>query len=118
VHIKNILVDGLGIGDVGKVVLRDRQVLAKEGIAIVLLQIDKYEGKLIDNPEIISRGFVFERQGKEFLERAASLLRHKIENRKKIDAKIAKEITTDVLERYFFNEIGRRPMVLPVVVEV
>jgi len=45
-------------------------------------------------------------------------LRHKIENRKKIDAKIAKEITTDVLERYFFNEIGRRPMVLPVVVEV
>jgi len=118
VHIKNILVDGLGIGDVGKVVLRDRQVLAKEGIAIVLLQLDKYEGKLIDNPEIISRGFVFEKQGKEFLGRAAKILRQKVEKRNKVDAKMLREISTAFLEKYFFEEIGRRPMILPVVVEV
>jgi len=118
VHIKNILVDGLGIGDVGKVVLRDRQVLAKEGIAIVLLQLDKYEGKLIDNPEIISRGFIFEKQGKEFLGRAAKILRQKVEKRNKVDAKMLREISTAFLEKYFFEEIGRRPMILPVVVEV
>ena len=118
VHIKNVLVDGLGIGDVGKVVLRDRQVLAKEGIAIVLLQLDKYEGKLIDNPEIISRGFVFEKQGKEFLGRAAKILRQKVEKRNKVDAKMLREISTAFLEKYFFEEIGRRPMILPVVVEV
>lgn len=118
VHIKNVLVDGLGIGDVGKVVLRDRQVLAKEGIAIVLLQLDKFEGKLIDTPEIISRGFVFEKQGKQFLAKAAGRLKQRIEKRNKVDAKILREITTDFLERHFFEEIGRRPMVLPVVVEV
>ncbi|MBU0998488.1 ribonuclease J [Patescibacteria group bacterium] len=118
VHIKNVLVDGLGIGDVGKVVLRDRQVLAKEGIAIVLLQLDKYEGKLINTPEIISRGFVFEKQGKQFLGKAAGILKQRVETRRKVDAKTLREITTDFLERYFFKEIGRRPMVLPVVVEV
>jgi len=118
VHIKNVLVDGLGIGDVGKVVLRDRRVLAKEGIAIVLLQLDKYGGELIDTPEIISRGFVFEKQGKQFLAKAAGKLKQRVETRRKVDAKILREITTDFLERYFFKEIGRRPMVLPVVVEV
>ena len=118
VHIKNVLVDGLGIGDVGKVVLRDRQVLAKEGIAIVLLQLDKYEGKLIDVPEIISRGFVFEKQEKQFLAKAGAILKQRIEKRNKVDAKIIRETTTDFLEKYFFEEIGRRPMVLPVVVEV
>jgi len=106
VHIKNVLVDGLGIGDVGKVV------------AIVLLQLDKYGGELIDTPEIISRGFVFERQGKQFLAKAAGKLKQRVETRRKVDAKILREITTDFLERYFFKEIGRRPMVLPVVVEV
>lgn len=118
VHIKNVLVDGLGIGDVGKVVLRDRQLLAKEGIAIVLLQLDKYEGKLIDMPEIISRGFVFEKQEKQFLAKAAAILKQRVEKRNKVDAKTLREITTDFLERYFFEEVGRRPMVLPVVVEV
>lgn len=117
-HIKNVLVDGLGIGDVGKAVLRDRQVLAKEGVAIVLLQLDKYQGELIDIPEIISRGFVFEKYGKKFLSEASRILKQRIEKRRKVDAKILREITTDFLEKYFFEEIGRRPMILPVVVEV
>lgn len=112
VHIKNVLVDGLGIGDVGKVVLRDRQVLAKEGIAIVLLQLDKYEGKLINTPEIISRGFVFEKQGKQFLGKAAGILKQRVETRRKVDAKTLREITTDFLERYFFKEIGDRKSVV------
>ena len=59
IDVKSILVDGLGVGDVGNVVLRDRQKLARDGVAIVLLQLDKNGNKLISNPEVISRGFVF-----------------------------------------------------------
>jgi ribonuclease J len=118
IHVKNVLVDGLGIGDVGSVVLRDRQVLAHEGVAIVMLHLDKFAGKLVDTPEIISRGFVFEKKGKGFLERGARLLEERIVKRNKLDAKMLREMTSDFLERYFYEEIGRRPMVLPVVVEI
>ena len=118
IRVRNILVDGLGIGDVGKVVLRDRQVLAKEGVAIVLLQLDKHEGRLVETPEIISRGFVFEKVGKKFLLRAAGKLKEKIDRKRKVDAKLTREVTSDFLEKHFFEEIGRRPMILPIVVEV
>ena len=118
IHVKNVLVDGLGIGDVGNVVLRDRQVLAKEGIAIVMLQLDKSEGKIVDIPEVISRGFIFNKEGKEFLGRAGRFLLEKLNTRKYVDSKVAREVTVDVLERYFFKETGRRPMVMPLVVEV
>jgi ribonuclease J len=118
IHVKNVLVDGLGIGDVGNVVLRDRQVLAKEGIAIVMIQIDRSEGKIIDNPEVISRGFIFNKEGKEFLGRAGRMLKEKLDARKYVDSRVAREVTVDVLERFFFKETGRRPMVMPVVVEV
>ncbi len=118
IHVKNVLVDGLGIGDVGNVVLRDRQVLAKEGIAIVMIQLDKGEGKIVDIPEVISRGFIFNKEGKEFLNRAGRFLLEKLNTRKYVDSRVAREVTVDVLERYFFKETGRRPMVMPVVVEV
>jgi ribonuclease J len=118
IKVKSVLVDGLGIGDVGHVVLRDRKLLAKEGIAIVMIQLDKNEGKLIEDPEIISRGFVFEKAGKGFLQKGASILRQRLENKNRLDAKTCREVTTDTLERFFFDEIGRRPMVLPVVVEI
>jgi ribonuclease J len=118
IHVKNVLVDGLGIGDVGNVVLRDRQVLAKEGIAIVMIQLDKSEGKIVDIPEVISRGFIFNKEGKEFLNQAGRFLMEKLNTRKYVDSKVAREVTVDTLERYFFKETGRRPMVMPVVVEV
>lgn len=118
IHVKNVLVDGLGIGDVGNVVLRDRQVLAREGIAIVMIQLDKSAGKVTDDPEIISRGFIFNKEGKEFLSGTGKMLREKLNARKYVDSKVAREVTQDVLERFFFKETGRRPMVMPVVVEV
>lgn len=116
--VRNILVDGLGIGDVGNVVLRDRQLLAKEGIAIALIEIDGNEKKLIGTPEIISRGFVFEKVGGELLKRAAVKLEQRIRKLHKADIKVVKEISVDCLERFFYQEIKRRPMVLPVIVEV
>ena len=113
-----VLVDGLGVGDVGNIVLRDRQVLAKDGIAIILLQFNKQEGALMTDPEIISRGFVYEGGERDFLKESAKKLRHQIETKNKANAKRIRDITIDFLERYFYEKTGRRPMVLPVVVEV
>ncbi|OGM77109.1 hypothetical protein A2188_00780 [Candidatus Woesebacteria bacterium RIFOXYA1_FULL_43_9] len=115
--VKSVLVDGLGIGDVGNIVLRDRQVLAKEGVAIVILQVDKKQGKLVDVPDIISRGFVFSKVNQKFLNEAAERLVTEL-NRGRIDRSIARNKTIDFLERYFYDSLKRRPMVMPVVVEV
>jgi ribonuclease J len=114
----NILVDGLGIGDVGNVVLRDRHRLSQDGIVIVLIKIDRKGNKLIENPEVISRGFVFERKKKGFLEHSARLLKKNIEKRKKITKQTARTDTVDFLEKFFWDETRRRPMILPVIVEV
>jgi ribonuclease J len=118
ISVKNVFVDGLGVGDVGEVVLRDRQILSKDGIAIVLVKIDSTKNRLLDNPEIISRGFVYHGKQKDFLQHAGKLLKKQIEERKKIEKQTARQETVNFLEKYFFSETGRRPMVLPVVVEV
>jgi ribonuclease J len=118
VQSEHVLVDGLGIGDVGNVVLRDRHRLSQDGVVIVLIKIDKPAGKLIDDPEVISRGFVFERQKKGFLEHSARLLRQKIEKGKKVSKDTARTDAIDFLEKFFWEETRRRPMILPVVVEV
>src|SRR4030066_102274 len=118
IDVEEVLVDGLGIGDVGNIVLRDRRVLAREGIAIVLIQIDKSKQQLISDPEVISRGFVFQAKTKNFLQESGKRLRKQIEKRKFIDIHVVREVTVDFLERYFYSETGRRPMVLPIIVEI
>jgi ribonuclease J len=118
IPVKNILVDGLGIGDVGSVVLRDRQILAKEGVAIVLIQFGVSEKKLVSDPEIISRGFVFEKKGKGFLQDAARRLKDFMNKKSSLEVHSIRDGAVDFLEKYFFTETGRRPMILPVVFEV
>jgi len=119
VPVKSLLVDGLGLGDVGEVVLSDRKTLAREGVAIVVFQVDKESGVLVGQPEIISRGFVFVKENKQFLERAATAVANEIRaKQKKKDSRDAKVKAVEFLERFFFDETGRRPMILPVVVEV
>jgi ribonuclease J len=118
VETKSVLVDGLGIGDVGNVVLRDRQRLAEDGVVIVLIKVDKRKEELLENPEVISRGFVFEKKQKDFLKNSASKLRNNLEKKKKLDMYIARKATINFLEKYFYRETGRRPMILPVIVEV
>lgn len=119
IPVREVLVDGLGIGDVGNVVLRDRKTLAKEGIVIAVLQFDHNEGTLIADPEVISKGFVFANKQQELLDRASKNLAHEIRQRaKKVTGKQVQDKTIDYLERFFFEETGRRPMILPVVVEV
>lgn len=118
IPVKNVLVDGLGIGDVGSVVLRDRQRLAKDGVAIVLIQIDKTNNKLMSDPEVISRGFVFQKNERDFLINTGRELKKRIEKRQKVDVHTARDTAIDFLERFFFERTGRRPMILPVVVEI
>lgn len=118
IPVRDVLVDGLGIGDVGDIVLRDRHILSKEGIAIVMLQLDGKGGDLFADPEIISRGFVFAGSNKDFLSRASKELAKRISAKGKLDARVVRDTTVDFLERYFYEKIKRRPMILPVIVEV
>jgi len=118
ISVRNVLVDGLGIGDVGKVVLRDRRILSQDGVAIVLIQIDKNEAKLITKPEVISRGFVYEGAQRNLLKGAANELYTLLNKKQHLDARIARDVSINFLERFFADKIGRRPMILPLVIEV
>lgn len=117
VSAKEILVHGLGIGDVGKIVLSDRDILGKEGFVVAVLKFDM-KGNLSGDPKIVSRGFVFEKVSKNLLYGAEKKLKASISALKKSDEGKMKRVATDMLEKFFFEQTGRRPMVLPVVVEV
>jgi ribonuclease J len=118
IHVKSVLVDGLGIGDVGNTVLRDRHILSKEGIVIALVQFDRDEKVIVDMPELLSRGFVFEQKYGKILDDAARDLVGEFQKRKVKDTNVIRNTAIDFLEKYFFEKTHRRPMILPVVVEV
>lgn len=120
VEIKNVMVDGLGVGDVGNVVLRDRQHLAEEGIVVAVAEIDQNDYSSIVNLELISRGFVFDKQNTGLLSQATAQVKSTLAKKKgKIESEHhARQIIVDVLEHFFFERTRRRPMILPVVVEV
>lgn len=118
VKVKEVLVDGLGVGDVGNVVLRDRHILSKEGIVIVIVQFDRNERNLVNAPELLSRGFVFEKKYGRILDDASEGLVRVLNKKKLIDPSVIKNAAIDFLERYFYDKTRRRPMILPVIVEV
>lgn len=120
VPIRTVMVDGLGIGDVGQVVLRDRQQLAEEGVVIPVVEVDQNDLSQLINFELVSRGFVFEKFSTDLLNRASTQVKKAIDKKRgKIDSeRYLKQIVSDTLGRFLFNETHRRPMILPVVVEV
>jgi ribonuclease J len=119
IPIENIMVDGLGVGDVGNVVLRDRQVLAEEGLVTVIVTIDKANGQLVGEPDVISRGFVYAKENEKIIQDIRELvIRTLSEKAGKVDWHYAKTKIHDELEKFLFTETQRRPMILPVVVEV
>lgn len=120
VEVKNVMVDGLGVGDVGHIVLRDRRVLAEEGIVVAVVETDQNELSKVDRIDLVSRGFVFAKENTQLFAQASELLKQAITKRKgHVDTdRQVREITADVLERFFFDKTGRRPMILPVVVQV
>ncbi|HBL52079.1 MAG: hypothetical protein A3D24_02930 [Candidatus Blackburnbacteria bacterium RIFCSPHIGHO2_02_FULL_39_13] len=115
---RSVLVDGLGVGDVGNVVLRDRQTLAKEGVVVAILELDKNQGRIVEKPDLVSRGFVFAKEHQDLLDQASLELTRKLAKHDRVNVQSSKETTVVFLEQYFFEQTGRRPMILPVVVEV
>ena len=121
VPVGSILVDGLGVGDVGNVVLRDRQHLAEDGILIVVMSLDKYSGQLVAGPDIVSRGFVYVRESDELLEEARQMVDNAVSgciDRGVTDWGKLKNTTKDVLSEYVWRKTKRRPMILPIIMEV
>jgi ribonuclease J len=117
ISVKEVFVHGLGIGDIGKVVLEDRTALGKEGIVVVTLKVNK-NGNLLDKPELNSRGFVFEQRYGRVLDDASYELSKVMKNRKLENSPSIKNFTNQFLEKYFFDKTRRKPMILPVVVEI
>ncbi len=116
-----ILVDGLGIGDVGNIVLRDRQAMAKDGIFVVILTVDHKNGKIITSPDIISRGFVYMRAREDLIQKSRMEVRKMFayHNEKyPLNWDYIKKMVRDELGEFLYNETQRRPMVIPVIIEV
>lgn len=117
----NVLIDGLGVGDVGNIVLRDRKVLSQDGILVVVVTLSKQDGKILSGPDIISRGFVYVRESEKLFEEANRIVTQTLT--KCIEANIQdwstlKNNVRDALGRYLYDMTRRRPMILPIIMEV
>ncbi|WP_029231833.1 ribonuclease J [Butyrivibrio sp. VCB2006] len=115
-----ILVDGLGVGDVGNVVLRDRQHLAEDGIVIVVFGIDKESGQLVSGPSIVSRGFVYVRESDKLIDDATDLVLDDVTealDKGVTDWGKLKGIVKDALSDYIWKKTKRRPMIMPIIMD-
>ncbi len=116
-----VFVDGKGVGDVGDVVLRDRQHLATDGMLVVIIGIDKQTGNIVSGPDIISRGFVYEDESQEFLAEAKQVIMElldELEVESKTEWAVVKASIRSVLRKFISKRIARKPMVLPLIIEI
>src|SRR5262249_23865304 len=118
----NVYVDGLGVGDIGQIVLRDRQVLAGDGIVMVVVTVAAETGQPVARPDIMSRGFVYERESEALIEAARArvmeaFIRHAEKRGQSADWGYVKNKIRDTLGEFFYEQVKRRPMILPLVVE-
>lgn len=120
VEIGQVMVDALGVGDVGNVVLRDRRILSEEGIVVTILPINQSKMALEGEPEIVSRGFIYIKENLELLAEAKRGIEKTLKDHPhgRMDTRLIREAVQDYLEKFFFNKTGRRPMVLVVIIEV
>ncbi len=117
-----VMVDGLGVGDVGEVVLRDRQMLAKDGMFVIIVVVDKQTGRVIGSPDIISRGFVYLRESKELLKdtrkKTIAIVHKATGSGGAVNWVYVKDEIKNKIGKFLFSKTQRRPMILPVVIEV
>ncbi|WP_316568538.1 ribonuclease J [Neobacillus sp. YIM B06451] len=116
----NILIDGIGVGDVGNIVLRDRRLLSQDGTLIVVVTLSRKERKILAGPEIISRGFVYVRESEKLMEDSGKLVKDIVEkniSRDFFDWTSLKQEIRDDLNKYLFERTKRRPMILPIIME-
>ena len=118
-----VLVDGYGVGDVGNVVLRDRRHLSQDGLIVVVATVDEHSGLLISGPDIVSRGFVYVRENEELMEQARQVVQKSLgsalaASRRGVDRAQIKTRVRDDLFKFLFAKTGRKPMILPVIMDV
>lgn len=114
-------VDGLGIGDVGDVVLRDRRKLSSEGVVVVVIAVDAHHGQLVAGPDIVNRGFVFDETSGDILEAARErvmLSLRETAEAEVVDRGVLEQNVRRTLSRYFYEQTQRKPVILPVILEV
>ncbi|WP_429757293.1 ribonuclease J [Bacillus sp. S10(2024)] len=117
----NVYVDGLGIGDVGNIILRDRKQLAEDGMLVIVITLSKQEGKMISGPDIISRGFVYVRDSEDFMKKINQLVTTTIHNLQKKDVNnwnVLKKHIRETLGQFLYEQTKRKPMILPIIIEV
>lgn len=117
----NVLIDGLGVGDVGNIVLRDRKLLSQDGILVVVLTLSKQEARILSGPDIISRGFVYVRESEGLLDEANKIVSNtlnKLMTENINEWASLKTHVKDALGRFLYEKTKRRPMILPIIMEV
>jgi len=120
VPVGGILVDGLGVGDVGNVVLRDRKHLSQEGLVIIVIVIDRDQGRLVSGPDIVSRGFIYVRENEDIIDNTQELIREILSSQSLMGDNWPnlKNIIKDEVHNYIFEKIKRNPMILPIILDV
>ncbi len=116
-----VLVDGLGVGDVGSIVLRDRKHLAEDGLMIVVVSMERETGLIVAGPDIISRGFVYVRESEDLMDRARNVVRSALEHCEKRNVSewsYMKSVIKDTLREFLWQKTKRSPMILPIIMEV
>ena len=121
VPVGKIMVDGLGVGDVGNIVLRDRQHLSSDGLIIVVLTMDSSTGEVIAGPDVISRGFVYVRESENLMDEVKQMLNNLVLECSKSEIRdwtSIKNMIKDNLRSYIYQRTKRNPMILPIIMEV
>ncbi|WP_416313105.1 ribonuclease J [Rossellomorea sp. FS2] len=117
----NVLIDGIGVGDVGNIVLRDRRLLSEDGVFTVVVTINRKSKSIVAGPEIISRGFVYVRESEALIEKASEIVESVVHNylqKGSFEWTTIKQDVRDQLNYFLYNKTRRRPMILPIIMEV
>ena len=119
-EVKNVLIDGLGIGDVGNIVLRDRRTMSADGIVMVIVPVEKANGQIVGDIDIVSRGFVYMKESDELIGEAKELVRVSLREHEGhvSDFRFLRRHISDKLEEFLLRATHRRPLILPVIVEI
>jgi len=121
VSTEQVLVDGLGVGDVGNIVLRDRKHLSQDGLLVVVVTIQKQTGQILSGPDIISRGFVYVRESENLMDDARKVVKSaldKCEQKQLTEWAAIKNVIKDTLREFLWQKIKRSPMILPIIMEI
>lgn len=120
IHLEDIMIDGLGVGDVGEIVLRDRKTIAHEGMVVVVVPVSKKSGQMMGTPTIVTRGFVYVKESGKLLTRASGVIDRAVRGpgSKQKDWQMARKRIEDMLGEYLRSETGRSPLIVPVIQEI